>query len=116
MSKGIITLCGSTRFYKLFDEMNYLFTINDFIVLSIGCHSNSDYCLGLNQIEKAKDMLDRLHKEKIAMSHAVLVLNAENYIGKSTQSEIDYAMMIGKPVYYYWSQGHEELMRQNFNK
>lgn len=101
MSKGIITLCGSTRFFKLFDEINYKLTMADYIVLSIGCHTNHDACLGMGEIENAKEMLDRLHKEKIMHSDAVVILNKDGYIGKSTESELKYAIQLGKPVYYY---------------
>lgn len=101
MSKGIITLCGSTRFYKLFDEINYKLTLADYIVLSIGCHTNHDACLGVGEIVDAKQMLDRLHKEKIMHSDAVVILDKDGYIGESTQSELKYAIQLGKPIYYY---------------
>lgn len=101
MSNGIICLCGSTKFFKLFDEMNYWLTIRDYIVLSIGCHSKSDYSLGIEEIMSHKIMLDKLHKEKIAMSDAVLVLDQNAYVGDSTRSEIEYARQLGKPIYYY---------------
>lgn len=101
MSKGIITLCGSTRFFKLFDEMNYKLTMNNYIVLSIGCHTNHDSCLGVTEIEGAKQMLDKLHKEKISMSDAILVLDSGKYIGESTRSEIEYAHDKKKKVFYY---------------
>ena len=106
MSEGIITLCGSTRFFKLFDEMNYRLTMRDYIVLSIGCHTNHDSCLGVVEIEGAKQMLDRLHKEKISMSDAILVLDKDGYIGESTRSEINYAIDKKKRVFYYSNQAH----------
>ena len=101
MSKGIITLCGSTRFFKLFDEINYKLTMADYIVLSIGCHTNHDACLGISEIDNAIEMLDRLHKEKIMHSDGVVILDKDGYIGKSTESELKYAIQLGKPVYYY---------------
>src|SRR3990167_11074027 len=99
--KGIITLCGSTRFFKLFDEMNYKLTMNGWIVLSIGCHSQSDYCLGIEQIENAKDMLDRLHKKKIWLSWGVLILDKDGYIGNSTKSELEYATATNQLSLFY---------------
>lgn len=101
MSKGIICLCGSTKFYQLFDEMNYWLTIRDYIVLSIGCHSKSDYSIGIEEIMNHKTMLDRLHKEKIAMADAILVLDKNAYVGESTRSEIEYAKKLGKPILFY---------------
>lgn len=109
MSKGIICLCGSTRFYRLFDEMNYFLTANGYIVLSIGCHSQSDYSLGIAEIESIKDQLDVLHKEKIAMADAVLILDKDAYIGESTKSELEYAKKLGKPVFFYSRYEHLNL-------
>lgn len=101
MSKGIITLCGSTRFYKLFDEMNYKLTLKNYIVISIGCHTNHDSCLGVAEIEGAKVMLDKLHKEKISLSDAILVIDKGGYIGDSTRSELMYAIDNKKKIFYY---------------
>lgn len=112
MSNGIITLCGSTRFYKLFDEMNYRLTMNGYIVLSIGCHTNHDACLGITEIEGAEETLDILHKEKIAMSDAVLILDKDGYIGNSTRSELVYAKQLGKRVFYYDNRSFLNLLAQ----
>src|SRR3990167_1745456 len=112
--KGIITLCGSTRFFKLFDEMNYKLTMNGWIVLSIGCHSQSDYCLGIEQIENAKDMLDRLHKKKIWLSWGVLILDKDGYIGNSTKSELEYAKANNKFIFYYNDGSYQRLLNEEF--
>ena len=47
-----------------------------------------------------KVKLDELHKRKIDLADEVLILNVEGYIGKSTNSEIQYADLIGVPVTY----------------
>jgi len=108
--KGVITLCGSTRFYKLFDEINYKLTMNGWIVLSIGCHSQSDYCLGIEQIQNAKEMLDKLHKKKIWMSWGVVILDKGGYIGDSTRSELEYAKANNKKIFYYGDDSYLELL------
>lgn len=110
--KGVITLCGSTRFYKLFDEMNYRLTMNGWVVLSIGCHSQSDYCLGIEQIQNAKEMLDKLHKKKIWMSWGVLILDKDGYIGDSTKSELEYAKKTEKKIFYYNDGSYKQLLEQ----
>ena len=94
----IVCLCGSTRFFKEFDEWNFKFTLQGKIVLSIGCNTKSDK--GLNLTVEDKTRLDELHKRKIDLCDTVFVLNVGNYIGESTRSEIEYAERIGKPVYY----------------
>lgn len=108
--KGVVCLCGSTRFFKLFDELNYKLTMNGWVVLSIGCHSQSDYCLGIDQIENAKGMLDRLHKKKIWMASHVLILNKDGYIGDSTRSELEFAQKHERKIYYYDDESYKELL------
>ena len=46
-------------------------------------------------------MLDKMHKEKIKLSDAILVVNVNNYIGTSTKSEIEYAKSLNKEILYY---------------
>ena len=46
-------------------------------------------------------MLDKMHKEKIKISDAILVVNVNNYIGSSTKSEIEFAKSLGKEIIYY---------------
>lgn len=50
--------------------------------------------------EKEKVMFDDMHKRKIDMVDTIFVINKDGYIGKSTQSEIDYAEEHGKTVVY----------------
>jgi hypothetical protein len=101
----IITLCGSTRFAKLFHEVNLRETILGRIVLSIGCdtHSDDDLVLasdlGISLDGEDKANLDRLHKRKIDMSSRIVVISDKTgYIGDSTRSEIGYALANGKVV------------------
>ena len=46
-------------------------------------------------------MIDKMHKEKIKLSDAILVVNVNNYIGSSTKSEIEFAKSLDKEVIYY---------------
>ncbi len=94
----IICLCGSTRFYRAFDDWNYRFTLAGYIVLSIGCNTKSDRGLGITEEQKAQ--LDALHKRKIDLADEVFVLDVGGYIGESTRSEIEYAKAHGKKLWY----------------
>lgn len=94
----IVCLCGSTRFFKAFDEQNLRLTLEGKIVLSIGCNTKSDEGLSLTAEDKAR--LDDLHMRKIDLCDKVLVLNVGGYIGESTRHEIEYAMAHSKPVLY----------------
>lgn len=58
-------------------------------------NSKDDYTL-----EEAL-MIDKMHKEKIKLSDAILVVNVNGYIGSSTKSEIEYAKNLNKEIMYY---------------
>ena len=95
----IVTLCGSTKFKKQFDEMNLKFTLDGYIVLSPGCYAHADNIIITNE-EKIK--LDELHKKKILMSNFIFIINENNYIGSSTQSEIKFAINNNIPIFYLY--------------
>ena len=38
-----------------------------------------------------KEMFDRVHREKIKLADAILVVDVNKYIGESTKSEIEFA-------------------------
>ena len=96
----IITLCGSTKFKKEFEEVQKQLTLRGNIVISVGCfgHSGDDEVFN----NKTKEMLDDMHKRKIDLADAIMVINKNNYIGESTKSEIEYAKATGKNVYYWY--------------
>jgi hypothetical protein len=100
----IVCLCGSTRFFKEFQEENFKETMKGNIVLSVGfyphaqkeAHHSED--VGITKEQKIE--LDELHKRKIDLADEIYVLNKGGYVGESTRSEIAYAMRFGKPVRY----------------
>ena len=75
-------------------------------MLSVGSfhHSEKDHDIE-GEIIARKVKLDGLHKEKIAMSQAVVIINQDNYVGESTISELAFARSLGKPI--YWLHCHE---------
>lgn len=95
-----ITLCGSTRFRDTFLYLQKELTLAGFIVISVGCFGHYEIGEEAKRIEDNKKMLDEIHKRKIDMSDAIYVINPGGYIGNSTQSEIEYAKMNNKEVYY----------------
>lgn len=95
----IVCLCGSTKFMHAFQQANLTETVDyGNIVLSVGCNTKSD--AGLQLGADTKKRLDDLHKRKIDLADEILVLNVGGYIGESTQSEIEYAEALGKPIRY----------------
>ena len=96
----IVVLCGSTKFYKSFEDANLKETLAGNIVLSIGCCVHSDATLEISVQQKIR--LDELHKRKIDLADEVFVLNVGGYIGDSTRREIEYAKALGMPIRYLY--------------
>ena len=101
----LITLCGSTRFKDEFMEAQKRLTLEGNIVISVGLFGHSgDYEVWENMDEgtltATKEMLDDMHKRKIDMADEIFVINVGGYIGESTRSEIEYAVIHGKTVKY----------------
>lgn len=93
----VITICGSLRFK---DEMIK-------IALEMELAKNV-VLLPIFPIDDTKkltdtqlDILGRMHKEKIKISDEILVVNVNGYIGKSTNSEIEFARSLNKTIVYY---------------
>jgi hypothetical protein len=104
-TRKIVTLCGSTRYYWLFAQFNFLLTCAGFIVLSIGCDTQSDDQLQMmHKLHVEKSELDQLHFEKVQMANYVFILNAEDYIGESTGREIAYSRSLHKQL--WWLKEH----------
>ena len=93
----IITLCGSTSFKKEYEELGRKLALNGHIVLSCAVFGHADD-ITLSKVEK--ELLDKVHLQKIDMSEIIWVVNKDGYIGDSTKSEIEYAKKTGKRVYY----------------
>lgn len=94
----VVTLCGSTKFKKEFEETQKKLTLDGNIVISVGLfgHSGDDEAW-LNN----KKMLYDMHKDKIDMADEIFVIDVDGYIGESTKNEIEYALSKEKPVKYY---------------
>lgn len=92
----VITLCGSSRFKEEFERINKELTLAGNIVISLGVWGHS----GDSFTDDQKVMLDDIHKRKIDMADEVFVINKGKYIGASTRSEIEYAILHDKPVRY----------------
>jgi hypothetical protein len=94
----VITLCGSTRFKEQFLEQQKRLTLEGNIVISVGLFGHS----GDEEVWKpgTKEMLDKMHLQKIDMADEIFVINVGGYIGESTRREIAYAESKGKIVKY----------------
>lgn len=114
MQRKIVTLCGSTRFYRAFQDANYIETMAGRIVLSVGFYPHaSEEAHGEERgcTPEEKQALDLLHFDKIALSDEILVLNVDRYVGESTRNEIAYALLKNKPI--RWLEGGNEWLEEN---
>ena len=94
----VITLCGSTRFKEQFLEQQKRLTLEENVVISVGLFGHS----GDEEVWKPsmKEMLDKMHLQKIDMADVIFVINVGGYIGECTKREIAHAAQSGKPVRY----------------
>lgn len=100
----IITLCGSLKFKK---EM---MTVAEKMALKGYCVLTPVYPV-LENMERTEEQLIKLkeaHFKRIELSDAILVVNVNNYIGDSTNLEIEYAKKLDKEIIYY-----TDLMKNN---
>lgn len=94
----VITLCGSSKFKDVFEEVNQQLTMNGFVVISLGMFAHAK---GIKLTNEQVEMLKKIHFQKIDMSDAIFVVDVDRYIGESTKLEIDYAVKHKKDVIYY---------------
>ena len=94
----IITVCGSYKFKKEMTE------ITEKMTLKGNCMITPNELAKTDKEAYTKEeilMIDKMHKEKIKISDAILVVNVNGYIGNSTKSEIEYAKSLNKEILYY---------------
>jgi len=92
----IVTLCGSTKFRMQYETASFLLEKLGIAVMSVGSFMHASRI----PLDAEKEALDRLHKQKIEASDAIVVINPNEYIGESTASEIQHAHDLGKEVYF----------------
>ena len=93
---NIITLCGSTKFKKYFEQVARVLSLQGNIILSVCVFEHA----GDRITQEQKVLLDDIHKRKIDMSDTIYVINPNGYIGESTASEIAYAKAHNKRIIY----------------
>lgn len=92
----VITICGSLKFQK---EM---MIVAEKLALKGNCVLTPVYPIS-EKLEKTEEQLEKLkeaHFKRIELSDAIYVINKDNYIGKSTELEIEYAQKLGKEIIY----------------
>lgn len=107
-NKGVVTICGSTRFFVEAMEANRLLTFKGWMVFSCGSWGHSYHKYAANESHDLS-LVKRLHFKKIAMSDAIVVVSDEaGYIGDSTRAEINFAKHLDLPI--LWFNGKEIVL------
>lgn len=94
----VITVCGSYKYKKEMTEITEKMALKGNCMLTpieLSKPKKEDYT------EEEAKMIDKMHKEKIKLADAILVVDVDGYIGSSTKSEIEYAKSLNKEVLYY---------------
>ena len=95
----VIQVCGSMKFVREMMEISEKLELQGNIVLM------PIYNLSrANKDAFTKEeilVLDKMHKERIKLSDAILVVNVDGYIGNGTKSEIEFAQSLNKEIIYY---------------
>ena len=114
---GIVTLCGSTKFFTECMEINRRLTFDGWIVLMCGSwghsyHKDLEGNSGINY-----ENVKTLHYKKMLMSQAIVVVtDKSNYIGNSTKAEIEFCKKKNIPIFYFDGQyltGETEIKPPN---
>lgn len=92
----IVTMCGSLKFQKLMMEVAEKMARKGFCVLTPVFPVLENDPITEEQLQKMKVA----HFKRIELSDAILVVNANHYIGNSTNREIEYAQKLGKEIRY----------------
>ena len=108
----VVTLCGSTKFKDDFLYAQEELSLKGCIVISVGLFGHADGKFQTVITPEVKSMLDDMHKRKIDMADYMYVINRNDYIEKSTQSEIQYAKATGKDVVYMFEHSDKDGVAQ----
>lgn len=93
----VITICGSLKFQNEMIEIAKKLTLKGNCVITPIYQVLEDNKFSSEELEKFK----KSHFKKIELSDSILVVNINNYIGTSTNLEIEYAKKSNKEIIYY---------------
>ena len=99
---GVVLLIGSTKFKKIFLDVEEKCALKGYLVFTPSVYNQSGEVPGCGV--ETKKILDTAVKMKVCRSDIVIVIDKDGYIGSSTKSQIEWAKLLNKPVLYY-SQG-----------
>lgn len=93
MKYPVITICGSMRYYDDMLKAAETLTAHGYVVLMPFV---ADYADGQPEDDR-KVMLDEMHRQKIDMSDAIVIIGEHR--GESTVRESNYAFLKRMPIF-----------------
>jgi hypothetical protein len=96
MQSKVVTVCGSFRFWE------QMLRAAEQMALEQGCVvlTPTPHVLDTPLTDEQIATLGALHRQRIDMSDAILVVNPDGYIGDAVKGEIAYAKERGKEILY----------------
>jgi len=113
----IVCLIGSSRFVDVMAVCAW-FIERDEHAIALTLHllpswySEEQIPGHLAEHEGCAAAMDELHLRKIDLSHEVFLVDANAYVGESTQRELDYTLEKGKPVRRFLTDPIGEAVRE----
>ena len=101
----IVVLCGSTRFVDIMAVVGWIIERDEGAIV-MGLHLLPAWypdCPGdhAGEAEGVKEQFAELHLRKIDMADEVFVVNYQDYLGESTQNEVNYARQRHIPLRWF---------------
>ncbi len=93
----VMTLCGSLKFKEEMMSIAEKMALKGVCVLTPVYPVLRNYKITEEQLIKLREA----HLKRIELCDSILVVNVNNYIGNSTNLEIEYAKKLGKEILYY---------------
>ena len=93
----IIILCGSLKFQKEMMKIAQSQALEGICVLT----PIYPVLKNIDITDKQLNYFKEEHLKRIELSDAIFVVDINNYIGESTNIEIEYAKKLGKEIIYY---------------
>ena len=96
---SVVLLIGSTKFEKIFLDVEEKLALKGYLVFTPSVYNQSGEVPGCGV--ETKKILDTAIKMKVCRSDIVIVIDKDGYIGSSTKKQIEWAELLNKPVLYY---------------
>jgi hypothetical protein len=95
INRTVVAIIGSTKFKDEMQQWAWEATKRGFLILSLPFAKEE-----IPELEEFRGELKLQQFQRIRMADYVQCFNKDGYIGDSTQKELEYAIKIGKPIWF----------------